>query len=504
MPGPLTIHQLIGRATVPVEVYVGDGLDRPCQKIRLLFSRAAPEKIDEGTLVIATTPLDPLSPAIDSLLVTLDRLRAAGLVLPSVALPESTRLVADRVGFPVMGVALENMSTLVESWWTLLYLNRLVALEDQATLQQSLLSVWNTAATTEDFLAKVGALMGAEIRVVEDGEGLLPLRPEEEAAGRVAIEWGRGRGSALEVWPQAGTGALGDHLMPLVGTLAGILMDREAREVEAELRLRGELLLDLLREGATTGSVVEAAERLGMDLGDNHVVVFWTLDDPSAPSAGSHPSEVKRLRMKRDAAGALEGEARSRFRRAWVLPHADALVLVTSIRDQVEGPERLAAWAKTVRERAVTALGPASRELTAGVGSCYSGPSGLRKSFDEAREALLVGRAQFGAGSVTHFKDLGLHRFLYGWFDTPRSMSVARDFLRPILEESEETRGTLLRTLRVYLHSGGRTSVAARSLGMHRNSVRYRLHRIEELLNVDLSDPDVQTVLQLVLRTLPD
>lgn len=60
----------------------------------------------------------------------------------------------------------------------------------------------------------------------------------------------------------------------------------------------------------------------------------------------------------------------------------------------------------------------------------------------------------------------------------------------------------LAQTLRSYLDSFGDVGVAARSLQVHPNTVRYRVRRIEKLLSTSLADPDVRLVFSLGLRAL--
>lgn len=60
--------------------------------------------------------------------------------------------------------------------------------------------------------------------------------------------------------------------------------------------------------------------------------------------------------------------------------------------------------------------------------------------------------------------------------------------------------GHLLETVRAYLAYRGQWEAAGRELGVHRNSVRYRIAQAKELLGVDLDDPDVAAQLWLALR----
>lgn len=60
-----------------------------------------------------------------------------------------------------------------------------------------------------------------------------------------------------------------------------------------------------------------------------------------------------------------------------------------------------------------------------------------------------------------------------------------------------------LRTLRAYFDAGCDVSEAAKRLQIHRNTLRYRLHRIEELCEVDLSDPAQRFLVELHTRLFP-
>jgi purine catabolism regulator len=60
--------------------------------------------------------------------------------------------------------------------------------------------------------------------------------------------------------------------------------------------------------------------------------------------------------------------------------------------------------------------------------------------------------------------------------------------------------GNLLETVRAYLAHRGQWEAAGRELGVHRNSVRYRIGQACQLLGADLDDPDVSAQLWLALR----
>ena len=73
-------------------------------------------------------------------------------------------------------------------------------------------------------------------------------------------------------------------------------------------------------------------------------------------------------------------------------------------------------------------------------------------------------------------------------------------FLIEPLREQDRTRGSdLVRTLRTYFAAGANASEAADRLFLHRNSMLYRLERIQKLTGLDLKDHRVALALQLGL-----
>ena len=75
-----------------------------------------------------------------------------------------------------------------------------------------------------------------------------------------------------------------------------------------------------------------------------------------------------------------------------------------------------------------------------------------------------------------------------------------RRWLGALLDYDEIRGAELVPTLSVYLEGGQNYGNTAHTLGVHRNTLRYRLGRIGEISGHDLGDPDVQFNLQLASR----
>jgi hypothetical protein len=70
-----------------------------------------------------------------------------------------------------------------------------------------------------------------------------------------------------------------------------------------------------------------------------------------------------------------------------------------------------------------------------------------------------------------------------------QAAALARAVLAPVLDLPPDDRAVLLQTADTWLAAEGSTSTAARQLHLHRNTVRYRLRRLEELTGRDLAKP---------------
>jgi len=81
------------------------------------------------------------------------------------------------------------------------------------------------------------------------------------------------------------------------------------------------------------------------------------------------------------------------------------------------------------------------------------------------------------------------------------SESLVRRVLGPVLELPEDDRAVVLDTARVWLAAAGSTSAAAKQLHLHRNTVRYRLRRLEELTGRDLAHPVQAAELYVALES---
>jgi purine catabolism regulator len=100
-----------------------------------------------------------------------------------------------------------------------------------------------------------------------------------------------------------------------------------------------------------------------------------------------------------------------------------------------------------------------------------------------------------------HFARLGALRLIFHLADNPELRAFQRDVLGPLEVSDTSRRSEFVRTLEAFLRAGGNHMRAARDLNVHRNTLIYRLERIQELLgDANLEDPEMRLNLQLALK----
>jgi DNA-binding PucR family transcriptional regulator len=80
-----------------------------------------------------------------------------------------------------------------------------------------------------------------------------------------------------------------------------------------------------------------------------------------------------------------------------------------------------------------------------------------------------------------------------------RALEPFRALVEPLVEHDRERRSDLVKTLKVYFDTGANASEAADRLFLHRNSMLYRLSRVEKLTGLNFKDPQARLALQLGL-----
>lgn len=146
-------------------------------------------------------------------------------------------------------------------------------------------------------------------------------------------------------------------------------------------------------------------------------------------------------------------------------------------------------------ERLVERLGE-SATTRIGVSSPFSRLIDAAEALRQARTACAAGTP--GSSEILRYDDVPLPILIAS--APAQARSLATSVLGGVLELPAEDREMLVQTARTWFEAAGSSSGAARALHLHRNTVRYRLRRLEQLTGRDLSRPIDQTDVYVALE----
>ena len=147
-------------------------------------------------------------------------------------------------------------------------------------------------------------------------------------------------------------------------------------------------------------------------------------------------------------------------------------------------------------------VGAVLRPATAsvGIGNLAGSVNELARSHVEARQALRLARRAGRGSRVTSYRSLGAFRLLLEVQSPEALRGFVNEVLGPLLKYAESRETPLLETLEALVAARWVRRGAARALGIHINSMGYRIERIQGLAGLSLNDPETRVAIAIALR----
>ncbi len=273
---------------------------------------------------------------------------------------------------------------------------------------------------------------------------------------------------------------------------------RERTEVES--RYSDEAFVDVLRGSFTQAEeMIARASVLGFDLTAPQVVVVFELASSEPNYAPGHLQSQWQVRLR--------GELLRTWPACWVSNEARRIIaLLPCSADDTHKERELeqAILSRLERTLARYQQGSASNgampQLSGGIGRLARDIAAIPQSFQQAQQALETGRRLFGDGKLHSFAQLGVYRLLFHLYGHQELSQFYEETLGSLVDSDSRSNNALIETLEGFFRYHGNLSETARAMHLHRNSLLYRLGRIEELLGRSLEDPELRLSLQVALK----
>ncbi|KKB36327.1 PucR family transcriptional regulator [Bacillus thermotolerans] len=135
-----------------------------------------------------------------------------------------------------------------------------------------------------------------------------------------------------------------------------------------------------------------------------------------------------------------------------------------------------------------------------GIGDYKENLKGFEHSYEHAKMALEIGRRKKGPGNRTMYENTRIDRVLLEIARNENMKEVVMSTIEPLIRYDSQRNMDLIETFSTYNRCNGNVSQTARILNLHRQSLLYRLRKIESLTGLALIDPDDLFLLELSIK----
>ena len=140
-------------------------------------------------------------------------------------------------------------------------------------------------------------------------------------------------------------------------------------------------------------------------------------------------------------------------------------------------------------------------ELHVGISDLKHGLDSVPSGYHEALSSMKA--ANFQKQEIMNYRDLGVYKLLFGVDDIQILIDFEKSVLSPLTDSAQHSAAEDLKILRCYLECNCSVNETAGKLGVHRNTINYKMKLIREMLGVEFNEEDkVKIVLAMYIRNM--
>ena len=276
-----------------------------------------------------------------------------------------------------------------------------------------------------------------------------------------------------------------------------ILKEKAIREAERrnELDFFNELLLGNIKNRE---NIISQARRFGLNATGSYFVVLVELNKESiyygkavqsSPDLSKEELEKKLYRLLHYA---LEKENAE----GMVVEALGSLVILVRVPDKLEN-ERIPDYSKALLLKIKDIVQDRMDGLPVymAIGDSCDNIERINVAYLEAWETIDIGKKLYNNDFALTYSDMAPYHLVKNFLTSTGNTKLYARIYEPLMKYDREKGGELIQTLETYLECNFSRTKTAEKLHLHRNSLNYRLQKIEELLEQDIDRLDTFSLL---------
>jgi carbohydrate diacid regulator len=290
------------------------------------------------------------------------------------------------------------------------------------------------------------------------------------------------------------------ELAPLIRSIAELVMHQSilVEQIPRQEERLDKFIYDCLHHNPSDEALVIAEARLfDIDLERPRIAIVITIDDPVLTTVIRTPSSDRETRITRYKSGITRGlnsfYTASRNNLVAYIGENRFCILKDLLADNTSLEHSVDNFKKSITTTYEIIRSETKLPTTIGIGNYHEGLAGLKQSYEEAVSAIELGSQLWEQNRVYHIDDFGVVAPLLSGIDE-NNIYFSRDLLDKLGENSE-----IIQTLQAFFNNNMSLTQTADELGIHRNTLVYRLDRINETLGLDPRNFDDAVQIKLAI-----
>ena len=177
-------------------------------------------------------------------------------------------------------------------------------------------------------------------------------------------------------------------------------------------------------------------------------------------------------------------------RQTVIIYNGQLVILLDTITEEIQNEREMAAFVSLLEEN----------DCTAGISKIFYHLYDFCEHYKQAYNALSLGDLLKKTSRILNYDELIIPHMILSF----RGETNIRNLIHPavkVLKDLDQKKGSnFLETLIVYIKHNQDTTLTAKSLHIHYNTLKYRINRIIEITNIDFSDSETLFNIQLSVK----
>lgn len=278
--------------------------------------------------------------------------------------------------------------------------------------------------------------------------------------------------------------------------LSQILCLKLAEEIQGDTEIHQLFYSIMFPQGLTEKDIAFRAESNGVDLSGPHYVMAFDVDHLTQMIVSKKVTSEEREMILFSLLSCIRSEFHMNgVQKIIYLLRGDAVVLL--VKEEQSPRKKIEQSIQRIQKDFHAST---KKTVSVGIGSDYARINDFCNSMTEALQTIEVIHLYKVEEGIRKFENIGLYYIISQFENKTVLEEYANHLLGPLIESDRYSDGNLLETLRAYFSHDCNANATAESLYIHRNTMRYRLEKIEKLLGRDLNQLENFTELNLAFH----